>query len=136
MAISAQGLQVSSQPPGPGRKRIPKAAIAVAGVLVLGGAGAGIGIALSGGSSLTASPAQIAKDLNGYTTGSPLPIYVIKHVQVNGTPKDNGTTETANITITWGLIPGATTTGQSSWSEHAVFTLTDKTKDWTFLKAP
>jgi len=104
MEISAQEPQVSSQPPGPARKRIPKAAIAVAGLLVLGGAG--IGIALSGGSSLTASPAQIAKDLNGYTTGSPLPIYVIKHVQVNGTPKDNGTTETANITITWALSLG------------------------------
>src|ERR1017187_1254343 len=89
---------------------------------------AGLGLAACGGSGLTASPAKIQKDLVGYVTGSPLPIYTVKHVTVNGTPKDNGTTETADVTITWGFVPNVS--GPYTAPEHATFTLNDKTGTW------
>ena len=89
------------------RKKIPRSYVAAAGGTCGPQPGPGVGILLSaGGPALAASPAQISKDLEGYIAGSAYPIFVIKHAQVIGTPTDNGKTETARVTITYGFIPG------------------------------
>jgi hypothetical protein len=118
-------------PPGKPWYRTRKILIPAGALVVLGGAAAGAVIALSGGSSLTASPDQINKLLVGHTVGSPLPVFQIKHVQVNGTPVDNGTTETADITITWGYIPGVS--GPPQAPTHDVLTLNDRTRAWSYV---
>ncbi len=133
-------LQPGEDQPGeqapPERKRIPRARLVAAGVLVAA-AGTSVGILLSsGGPALAASPAQISKYLVGSTSGSPLPIFVVKQAQVIGTPADNGKTETARVTITWGLIPGAS--GTVPPPQQVAFTLNDKTHAWstTYLTHP
>jgi len=119
---------VLAQPPQ--RKKVRRVYLAAAALVVLV-AGAIAGILLStGGPGLAASPAQISKDLVGQVNGSPLAIFVVKTVTVHGTPVDNGKTETARITITWGFIPGAS--GTPPGPTEALFTLNDKTKAWSW----